>query len=130
MSSAWPVWFNCWFSLALAHSGCKISLEYSFLFIIVVHLTVDVYALMHRLSWEPLCKPIFFKLCGKFYEEIYIKSCRAFCSCVFKSFFTIAITSLSEVRSGLYAFVRLFVRRVMVCVSFLFLLVSGIGCDL
>ena len=49
---------------------------------------------------------------------------------VFFSPFSVAIFFFGEERVGLYAFVHLFVLHLMVCVSFLFLLVSGIGCDL
>ena len=54
----------------------------------------------------------------------------SFCSCVFFSPFSIAITSLGEERASLSAF-RTFVRFVLVgFVGFLFLLVSGKGCGL
>ena len=43
---------------------------------------------------------------------------------------SIAITSLGEEKLVCAFFMRLFVLRVMVCVPFLFLLVSGIDCDL
>ena len=59
---------------------------------------------------------------------IYIKSCLVFCTCVFSPF-SIAITSLGKERADLCVFVRLYVLRVLVCVSFLLLLVSGIGRD-
>ena len=48
---------------------------------------------------------------------------------VFFSPFSIAITSLGEERADLCAH-RAFVLRVLVCVSFPFLIVSGIDCDL
>ena len=52
-----------------------------------------------------------------------------FYPCVFNPL-SIAITSLGEERELVSVlFVRLFVLLVMVCVTFLFLLVSEIGCD-
>ena len=53
-----------------------------------------------------------------------------FCSCVFFSPYSIAITSLGEERANLSAF-RTFVRFALFgFVCFLFLLVSGKGCGL
>ena len=49
---------------------------------------------------------------------------------LFFSPFSIVIKSLGEERACLVIFVRWFGLRLLVCVSFLFLLVSGIGCDL
>ena len=49
---------------------------------------------------------------------------------LFFSPFSIPITSLGEARAGLCDFVRFFLLRWLVCVSLLFLLVSGIGCNL
>ena len=53
-------------------------------------------------------------LCGLFYEAIFCMSYHvSFCSCVFFSPFSIAITSLGEERANLSAF-RAFVRFVLV----------------
>ena len=69
-------------------------------------------------------------LCGLFYEAICFMSCLVLFVLVFSSPFSIAITQLGEEIANLGAF-RTFVRFSLVFFfCFLFLFVSGKGCDL